>query len=289
MASSNASIEIAAGGLVWRKTNTGREILLVHRPGYDDWAFPKGGIEGDEALIECAWREVQEETGFDVVVGRRLPDIEYVKPSGGPKQVSYWAARWVSGAFKPNSEVDRIVWLKTKKAAKQLTYERDRDLLTTLAPDWYRREHRLLLVRHAEAGKRSEWTQDDRLRPLTKQGRKQAKALVARLRPFRIDRIISSPAVRCLETVEPLAAARGVKVRTDDDLWETAGKKAIRGIPSLVRKGTTVICSHRPVIETLLDLLEITGRDDVTPKGATWCLDLDHGKAVDAHLLAAGA
>ena len=177
MASSNASIEIAAGGLVWRKTNTGREILLVHRPGYDDWAFPKGGIEGDEALIECAWREVQEETGFDVVVGRRLPDIEYVKPSGGPKQVSYWAARWVSGAFKPNSEVDRIVWLKTKKAAKQLTYERDRDLLTTLAPDWYRREHRLLLVRHAEAGKRSEWTQDDRLRPLTKQGRKQAKAV----------------------------------------------------------------------------------------------------------------
>jgi len=85
-----------------------------------------------------------------------------------------------------------------------------------------------ILVRHAKAGDRTAWAGDDRKRPLDERGRNQAEELVSRLAPFRVDAIFSSPAVRCIETVEPLASARGLPVVVRDELgeerqWEDGG------------------------------------------------------------------
>ncbi len=280
------NVELAAGGVVWRKTQSSIEILVAHRPAYGDWALPKGRLSNGETLIECAAREVREETGLDVEIRRRLPDIEYTKPSGRPKRVAYWAMRQIGGDFIPNGEVDKIQWLKPSKALPVLSYERDRDFIQQLPAKWTRRPRRLILVRHAEAGKRGEWKKDDRARPLTKQGHRQADELVNRFRPFRVDRIVSSPATRCLQTVEPLAAARSLDVVADDDLWEEASAGATRRLLKNLSKGCTVMCSHRPIVERMLDGfgIERPGQK-VSPKGAWWIIDVCDGRAQDHHFL----
>ncbi|MDH3499903.1 MAG: NUDIX hydrolase [Acidimicrobiia bacterium] len=283
MATNN--VEIAAGGLVWRRTRSGVEVLLAHRPSYDDWAFPKGRVDKGEALIECGYREVVEETGFDVRVGRRLPDTNYLKPSGRPKQVGYWAMECVGGEFVPNREVDQATWLKPKKALRLLTYDRDRELLRQLPATWHGRVQRLIIVRHAEAGKRGAWKKGDNLRPLSKTGRSQAKRLVTQLRPFEIDRIHSSPATRCMETIGPLAKARSLSVRVVDDLWEEAGSKSTTRLLEDLKKGTTVMCTHRPIVERVRKTLGLgAAHSGVSPKGSGWIVEFRDGQIVDHHL-----
>lgn len=279
-------VELAAGGVVWRKTQSSIEILLAHRPAYGDWAFPKGKLSSGESLIECAAREVREETGLEVEIRTRLTDTAYTKPSGRPKRVAYWAMRQVSGDFTPNGEVDQIKWLKPGKAVKLLSYERDRDLVLQLPDKWTRQPRRLIVVRHAEAGVRDQGKSTDRTRPLSKIGRRQAAELVERLRSFRIDRILSSPAERCLETIQPLAEARSIEVVSEDDLWEEAGAKATQRLLRDLAKGTTLMCSHRPVVERILDAFAIERPNGaVSPKGSCWIIDLCAGHAADHHQL----
>ncbi len=105
-----------------------------------------------------------------------------------------------------------------------------------------------VLVRHAAAGKRREWDGDDRLRPLDERGRRQAAALVELLGLLGFRRVVSSPYVRCVETVEPLAAALGVEVETDDRLAEGAGAAALE----LLREDGVLACTHGDVIEEVL-------------------------------------
>lgn len=105
-----------------------------------------------------------------------------------------------------------------------------------------------VLVRHASAGERSEWEGDDRLRPLDKKGRKQAAALVELLRPLDIRRLVSSPYVRCVETLAPLAAELGLEVEHDDRLAEGAGRAA----QELLQEDGVVACTHGDVVYDLL-------------------------------------
>ena len=105
-----------------------------------------------------------------------------------------------------------------------------------------------ILLRHASAGDSSNWEGDDRLRPLDVRGRRQADELAALLPRFEVRRIVSSPYVRCVETVEPLAAALGLKVETDDRLAEGAGRSALE----LLREDGTLGCTHGDVVEELL-------------------------------------
>lgn len=105
-----------------------------------------------------------------------------------------------------------------------------------------------VLVRHASAGDRNDWNGDDRLRPLDERGRRQAVELVEELRPLEIGRIVSSPYVRCVETVEPLAAALGLEVQLDDRLAEGAGDDAAE----LLREKGVVACTHGDVVHALL-------------------------------------
>ena len=105
-----------------------------------------------------------------------------------------------------------------------------------------------VLVRHASAGDRDDWSGDDRLRPLDARGRRQADALVELLRPLEIRRVVSSPYVRCVETVEPLAAALGLPVEQDQRLAEGAGRAALE----VLREQGVVGCTHGDVVEELL-------------------------------------
>ena len=107
----------AAGAVVWRRGAAGTDIVLVHRPRYDDWSIPKGKTMPGEHVLLTAVREVAEEAGVRVALGRRLPTTHYVT-EGRPKRVDYWAARPVSpDAFTPNEEVDSLAWLPVADAA----------------------------------------------------------------------------------------------------------------------------------------------------------------------------
>lgn len=131
----------------------------------------------------------------------------------------------------------------------------------------------VLLVRHAKAGDRDRWDGPDDLRPLTADGEAQAEGLVATLAGFDVARVLSSPYVRCGQTVAPLAAARGLAVEPCDDLAEgqaRAGMALVRGL--LGSPAYTVLCSHGDVVEKVLDGLGVD-RDDSTRKGATWVFD----------------
>jgi 8-oxo-dGTP diphosphatase len=118
----------AAGGIVVRSGPDGNELLLVHRPRYDDWSFPKGKVDAGESDEDAARREVEEETGLRCELLRELPSTHYVDGRGRPKRVRYWLMRVVDGSFSPNREVDEIAWLSAESATEKLTYEHDRAL-----------------------------------------------------------------------------------------------------------------------------------------------------------------
>jgi 8-oxo-dGTP pyrophosphatase MutT (NUDIX family) len=120
----------AAGGIVCRAGSSGEtEIVVVHRPAYDDWTLPKGKVDPDETPEQCALREVKEETGFRCELLRPLGCTAYVDRRGRNKVACYWVMEVISGRFRPGGEVDRMVWLTVPDAVKRLTYERDKALI----------------------------------------------------------------------------------------------------------------------------------------------------------------
>jgi 8-oxo-dGTP diphosphatase len=121
----------AAGGIVYRDGESGPEILLVHRPRYDDWSLPKGHVDAGETLQEAAVREVLEETGYRCRTGRPAGTASYRTGSGEDKIVHYWVMEVLGGAFEPNDEVDRIAWVSPDEASGLLSYDLDRHLVRT--------------------------------------------------------------------------------------------------------------------------------------------------------------
>ncbi len=123
-------VVMAAGGLITRRGGNGKtEILLVHRPAYDDWSFPKGKAQNGETPADAARREVLEETGLECTVGVEVATLEYPDRAGNRKLVRYWAMSVDSGEFAPNNEVDEIRWLPVEGALHLLSYDRDRAVL----------------------------------------------------------------------------------------------------------------------------------------------------------------
>lgn len=123
----------AAGCLLWRRSpaDGSLDLCLVHRPKYDDWSFPKGKLKRGEEWLAAALREVEEETGHTARPGARLPTLRY-EVNRRPKEVRYWAAEATGGAFVPNDEVDRVLWLSPGAARARLTQPHDRDLVHAL-------------------------------------------------------------------------------------------------------------------------------------------------------------
>lgn len=274
----------AAGALVWRQEGKHLEVLLVHRPRYDDWSFPKGKVESRESVRSCAAREVAEETGVPIVLGQPLRTLSYRLDDGARKEVHYWAARPADPraaaltarcAVEPASpaEIGQARWTRVKEARRLLTYDRDRDLLGELVDLWEDGKldtWTLVLVRHARAVKRSVWNRpkerdretDEATRPLTHdQGETRARALVPILAAYGVGRIISSPWRRCADTVAPYARAAGIELETQGALTEAAHAERPKATRKVVeralreREEPVALCTHRPVLPTVMDVV----------------------------------
>ena len=125
-------MQAAAGVPLRRRDDGALEVLLVHRPRYRDWTFPKGKVKDGEREQDAALRELREETGLSGELGRELASTHYTDLKLRDKTVRYWAMENCSGRFEPNDEVDRIEWLTLDEAAGRLSYRRDLDVLQSL-------------------------------------------------------------------------------------------------------------------------------------------------------------
>jgi 8-oxo-dGTP diphosphatase len=123
----------AAGGVIVRSGRFGPQVLLVHRPKYEDWTFPKGKLTKGESDEDGAHREVREETGLECELSDELGTTSYRDRHGRPKVVRYWLMQHVAGHFEPNDEVDKILWAGVDEASALLTYDRDREILHKVA------------------------------------------------------------------------------------------------------------------------------------------------------------
>jgi len=278
----------AAGGVLWREATTDMadsavEVAIIHRPRYGDWTLPKGKLAAGESEVDGAIREVLEETGHRIRLGRALGETRYFKEQGGflrPKVVRWWAMEASGGGFTPNREVDELRWVTLAEAHEALTRETDRELLERFvrgpAPT-----REVLVVRHASAGSRSGWIGDDRLRPLDESGYRQAEDLVRLLAHFDPTEIVSADFVRCRQTVEPLAEALGLEVRETPIVSEEGYPGHEAEAVELLRSvggphHTSVVCSQGDVIPDLLARIATADSVDLPPepskKGSTWAL-----------------
>lgn len=262
---SGVRTRLAAGALCWRYGPAGLEVLLVHRPKYNDWSWPKGKLEPGELLPVCAVREVAEETGVQIRLGRPLPDVTYNDGDGRPKRVSYWAASVVRIGRRTASprEIDRTAWMPLDKARRKLTSPSDQgplDALISYAQSGTLDTAPVLVVRHATARPRDSWTRADAERPLVESGRRQATVLMPLIDCWRPESVVSSPWRRCLQTVAPYVDTTGVRISTKGGLSERGFRrdpdKAAKHIQKLIDKARpAALCTHRPVLAGVMPAL----------------------------------
>ena len=266
------SAVLAAGVLPWRENGRGLELLIIHRPRYDDWSWPKGKLDDGETLPECAVRETLEEIGLPVTLGLPLPSIHYTLNSGTSKEVWYWAAE--AGRREPTpdgGEVDRTAWVTPEEARQRLTNPTDREPLEALVAAYERRILRtapFLVLRHAKAKPRSSWSRAEGERPLAATGRRQALAVARLLAVWSPEKPVSSPWRRCVETVTPYVQGARKSLKTIAAFTEKSAKakpkKTRRETRALLdRHRSTLLCTHRPVLPLVLEELTetVAGRD----------------------------
>ena len=280
----------SAGALVWRlregaspipgtsipRERQDIEVLIVHRPRYDDWSWPKGKRESGEAIPATAVREVEEETGVPIRLGAPLTMQRYRLGAGVTKEVHYWVgfpdvsaetlrARPLA-PLASSSEIDKCEWVGSRKAMKLLTRRGDRrlleELLTRLADNTLQ-TRTLAILRHAKATKRACWEGSEMTRPLSRRGSSQVLRLVPALSAFGINQIITSPWRRCVATVAPYATLSGTPLKTEASFTEDAYREdpsrmrgVIRGLLSEGQLGQPAaplaICVHRPTIPGII-------------------------------------
>ncbi len=242
------------------------EVLLVHRPRYRDWGWPKGKAERNELVPVAAVREVEEETGYVISLGAPLTTQRYRLSSGYLKEVYYWVGEVLPTnspgqvsrtpvARASANEIDVARWTDTDKARKILTRRGDRRLLSEILGRASRGELQttaVVLMRHARAMSREKWGRDEATRPLTRTGVSQAIDLIPLLSAFGVGRVISSPWQRCVQTAHPYATLSSSEYSTDDYLTEDAVRENPKRSSKLVKKilegprTTTAISLHRP-------------------------------------------
>lgn len=274
---------LAAGALVWRLKNDKLQVLVVHRPRYDDWSFPKGKAEPGESMVLTAIREVAEETGRQIVLGRYLGKARRRLVSGRKKRTLYWAAQvlpeagpgeGLRAAVKPASkhEIDKVRWWKAEKAARKLTHADDKRLLARLV-DWYEsvqlQVRSLVLVRHAKAVSRATWgygINSEITRPLVMgRGQAQARDVAALLSAYGVRELVSSPWRRCVDTLAPYAHGCGLDLRSDEAFTEVSALMAPElmqaSFRDLLERGSALDGPPEP------EAVGLQGREPAGPQG----------------------
>lgn len=253
---------VAAGAVVLRTRGRRTEVLLEHVPRYGTWGLPKGHQEKDEPLPVTAVREVGEETGVRVRLGRPLPPLDYLVGSRR-KRVHWWLGTAADEPPGPHDdETDEVLWATVGEADALLAHEDERVLLARaveLAAEGP--SGLLVLTRHAKASPRKAWKGDDWLRPLAPRGRRQAARLPGLLAAYGVNRVITSTSTRCVETVEPHAEAAGLVPELVALLSEelAAGNaEQVSGFMAELRTAAgadparrAVVCGHRPVLPAM--------------------------------------
>ncbi|MCP1388587.1 NUDIX hydrolase [Corynebacterium sp. TA-R-1] len=286
---------LAAGAVLWRGDLSDLDtvtVACIHRPHYDDWSLAKGKVDPGESLVATAVREIKEETGYDIRLGKLIGKTVYpVKKT--TKVVYYWTGEVTGGEFTPNDEVDEIRWLPIDEAIELMSYDLDREVLAK-AQKRFRTpaDARILYVRHARAHDREKWSGDDNLRPLDKKGRRQSEMLVPMLSPFAPTRIYSAEPDRCQATVAPLADELGIDVQVDarfgDNAWLENMVEAQRAFMDVVDQGgVSVICAQGDVIPAMVAWLSSQGTLPLdgeinAKKGSTWVLSFADGQLTGA-------
>jgi 8-oxo-dGTP diphosphatase len=270
----------AAGGVLWRGPRSRPHVALVHRPRYDDWSLPKGKLKRGEHPVLAAWREVWEETGVRPALMARLPTVSYATMVDGTtvsKTVDYWAMTVNDDSgFVPSDETDALAWLTVGQALRRVTYRRDVTVLTAFAALPTLRPP-LIVLRHASAGSRSDWSGPDADRPLDADGQARSMDLAGLLECFTPARLISATALRCRQTLEPVAYRRNLAIevdgRFDEDADPLAAARHLRSVAG--RGGAIAVCGQGQVIPPMLAALTgDTAEDYETPKGSGWVLSL---------------
>ncbi|WP_240643798.1 NUDIX hydrolase [Antribacter gilvus] len=305
MTGSHAPVIETAGGIVWRERGGELQVQLVHRPRYDDWSWPKGKLDEGESHQAAAAREIAEETGKPVILGRPLPGLQYLTPEGRVKRVRYWAARKarrsVDGyalaarapvADQDEAEINGVEWLDTEKAAKRLTRETDRAPLDALVAAHEAGElatRVLVIARHGRALPRTVWHGGERDRPLTPVGHAQAAALVPVLAGYGVETVISSRWERCAATIEPYIRASGQRPAFSESLSEAQHERSpsrvAAAVLTLLDDGAALLCTHRPVLPTVLDVLGQHAPRSVADSLPSDDPYLEPGEALVAHVV----
>jgi len=294
---------LAAGAAIWRPTaDTARdgqesedaEVLLVHRPKYDDWSLPKGKCDPGEHILLTAVREVWEETCIRPVLGPRLPTVEYIS-WGRPKRVSYWSSFGGGHEAAPGNEIDAVAWLPLARTRELLAGTNDDPVVSGLRPV---ETVPLIMARHASAGRKEDWPDSDATRPLDERGVADAQVLAGLMACFApVARVISSPALRCTETVRPYAERFSGTVEVEVCLAphgrtayfssRTEQVDALRRLLSalVAERRPVVLCLHRENLpDVLAEACAVLGApaavpvDPSVPKGGFWVAHTTEGK-----------
>jgi 8-oxo-(d)GTP phosphatase len=262
----------------------GTEVVIIHRKRYDDWTLPKGKVEAGEPVPVCAIREVQEETGVTIRLSVPLDSITYEAGNAGLKKVDYWGGIVLDSIRRvPDAEVDVVSWLPVRAALSRLTYSHDHFLVQQYLDQPPTTP--LIILRHAKAMDRKDWSRKDSARPINSRGRRQSKLLIPLLEAYGVSKIVSSTSTRCVATVLPYAHDHELAIETYGLLTEEEGEDDPKSVGKLIRKirdatlesgEPTAVCIHRPVLPHILDALNIPPTTLVT------------GEFLVAHLVADG-
>lgn len=280
---------VAAGGIIWRKKGRQLQILLIHRPRYDDWSFPKGKLEKGEDLRSCAVREIAEEARIPVALHRPAGVIRYRLSNGSRKEVTYWVgvpmpvdhpSLRARPRYKDASknEIDKRQWLPAGEALTTLTSSQDQEILRTVLA-WDAEgtldTRTLVILRHARAVKRSNWKKGkgaEDARPLTEQGERRAELISAQLALYAARRLASSPWRRCVRTLAPYSEASKIRIVERPELTESAHKEHKKPVARTVEEmishleDTAVLCIHRPTLPTVLGVVRDYAEPSIAAK-----------------------
>lgn len=266
------------------------ELCMVHRPKYDDWSWPKGKVETNESLYHTAVREVGEETGIPIALESFLTTVEYpLNREGGKlrksnitgnKRVSFWMAHMLPSqdrnrrklTFGPVHEpdiheIDAVTWVSPSEARHMLSHSTDRDVLDEFSDrvqEGALHSRTILIVRHGKAESRKNWLGEDADRPLMPRGAAASYALGRELACFDPTFIVSSPWLRCLDTIRPFVLQSNLHIRTDERLTESSyehePQKTLESMNEILDDSirlwkNSLVCTHRPLLGGIFNLI----------------------------------